>query len=52
MVSNPISSHSIARGSCRSGIEPKLNETVNAYKDAMGGCEEPIKNEDKWISLQ
>ncbi|MBN2664743.1 MAG: monovalent cation/H(+) antiporter subunit G [Bacteroidales bacterium] len=47
ILSNPISSHSIARGSCRSGIKPKLKETVNAYRDAMESCEESIKKDDK-----
>lgn len=47
LLSNPISSHSIARGSCRSGIKPKLHEIVNAYKDAMKNCEQSVKNDKK-----
>ena len=47
LLSNPISSHAIARGSCRSGIKPKLNEIVNAYKDVVDDCEESIKKDEK-----
>ncbi|MBN2778935.1 MAG: monovalent cation/H(+) antiporter subunit G [Bacteroidales bacterium] len=46
LLSNPISSHAIARGSCKSGIKPKLNETVNSYKRIAEGCEESIKKEE------
>ena len=45
LLSNPISSHSIARGSCRSGIKPKLNEAVNAYKEVTEDCEKSIKKD-------
>ena len=45
LLSNPISSHAIARGSCRSGIKPILNEDVNAYKEVSEGCDESIKKD-------
>ncbi len=47
ILSNPISSHAIARGSCKSGIKPNLKEGVNAYKDAMESCEEQLKKDNE-----
>ncbi len=46
ILSNPISSHAIARGSYRSGVVPKLNDE-DAYKAEETLSSETIKKEDK-----
>ena len=45
LLSNPISSHSIARGSYKSGIKPKLNED-NALQGALDS-EVKTKNQEQ-----
>jgi multicomponent Na+:H+ antiporter subunit G len=47
MISNPISSHAIARGSCRSGVHPKLFGAINMYEEVSEECKESNKKDKK-----
>jgi len=46
ILSNPISSHAIARGSYLAGIKPKLDEADNAFDEVMENKEVTNKKED------
>lgn len=47
ILSNPISSHAIARGSYLSGLKPKLDETEDAFEEAIENNEEKTKKEEE-----